>query len=68
MAANSGARIGLAEEVKSKFQVSWVDNNDPTKGFNYLYLNDEEYGHLARYLNYFPAKISKNFFLLILMF
>jgi acetyl-CoA carboxylase/biotin carboxylase 1 len=48
MAANSGARIGLAEEVKSKFRVSWVDDKDPTKGFEYLYVTDEEYSHLSR--------------------
>ena len=49
MAANSGARIGLAEEVKSRFRVSWIDDQDPTKGFEYLYLTDEEYAHLARF-------------------
>jgi acetyl-CoA carboxylase/biotin carboxylase 1 len=48
MAANSGARIGLAEEVKSKFRVSWADPTDPTKGFEYLYLTEEEYTILSR--------------------
>lgn len=28
IAANSGARIGLAEEVKHMFQVAWVDPSD----------------------------------------
>lgn len=31
LAANSGARIGLADEVKSKLKVQWNDN-DPSKG------------------------------------
>lgn len=31
LAANSGARMGLAEEVKQIFQVAWVDPEDPHK-------------------------------------
>lgn len=31
IAANSGARIGFAEEIKHKFQVGWVDPEDPYK-------------------------------------
>lgn len=31
LAANSGARIGLAEELKHMFQVAWVDPTDPYK-------------------------------------
>ncbi|MEQ2197364.1 hypothetical protein XENOCAPTIV_028321 [Xenoophorus captivus] len=31
IAANSGARIGLAEEVKHMFQVAWIDPADPYK-------------------------------------
>ena len=31
LAANSGARIGLAEEIKHMFRVAWEDNNDPEK-------------------------------------
>ena len=31
LAANSGARIGLAEEVKHAFRVAWVDAEDPEK-------------------------------------
>lgn len=33
LAANSGAKIGLAEEVKSVFRVAWEDNNEPDRGF-----------------------------------
>lgn len=36
-AANSGARIGLAEEVRGKFRVAFT-NSDPFKGMAYLYL------------------------------
>lgn len=31
IAANSGARIGLAEEIKHMFQVAWIDPADPYK-------------------------------------
>lgn len=31
LAANSGARIGLAEEIKHMFHVAWVDPEDPHK-------------------------------------
>lgn len=31
LAANSGARMGLAEEIKQIFQVAWVDPEDPHK-------------------------------------
>jgi biotin carboxylase/acetyl-CoA carboxylase carboxyltransferase component/biotin carboxyl carrier protein len=47
LAANSGARIGLAEEVKRKFQVAWQRPEDPTKGFKYLYLTPEDYATLV---------------------
>jgi len=38
IAANSGARIGLAEELRNVFQVQWKDAHDPSRGFDYLYL------------------------------
>lgn len=31
IAANSGARIGLANEVKSLFKIAWVDPTTPDK-------------------------------------
>ncbi|ESP03134.1 hypothetical protein LOTGIDRAFT_199489 [Lottia gigantea] len=43
IAANSGARIGLAEEVKHLFRVAWIDNDDANKGFKYLYLRPDEF-------------------------
>ncbi|XP_042208168.1 acetyl-CoA carboxylase-like [Homarus americanus] len=43
IAANSGARIGLAEEIKHMFKVAWEDPSEPDKGFKYLYLKPEDY-------------------------
>lgn len=43
IAANSGARIGLAEELKHLFKVAWVDEESPDKGFKYLYLSPADY-------------------------
>ncbi|XP_051691837.2 acetyl-CoA carboxylase 2 isoform X2 [Oryctolagus cuniculus] len=47
LAANSGARIGLAEEIKHMFQVAWVDPEDPHKGFKYLYLTPQDYTKIS---------------------
>lgn len=33
LAVNSGAKIGLAEEVKALFKVAWEDNKEPDRGF-----------------------------------
>lgn len=43
LSANSGARIGLADEAIPLFSVSWIDDAHPEKGFNYLYLTHEHY-------------------------
>ena len=42
LAANSGARIGLAEEVRAAFKVCWVSERDPSQGVAYLYLEDND--------------------------
>lgn len=47
ISANSGARIGLAEEVKSIFKVAWEDTDEPDRGFKYLYLTTEDYSKIA---------------------
>ncbi|KAJ1558698.1 acetyl-coenzyme-A carboxylase, partial [Nowakowskiella sp. JEL0078] len=47
ISANSGARIGLADEVASKFKIAWNDDKNPKKGFQYLYLTDEDYKELT---------------------
>lgn len=43
LSANSGARIGLGEEALNLFSVAWVDKDHPEKGFDYLYLTQENY-------------------------
>jgi acetyl-CoA carboxylase/biotin carboxylase 1 len=43
IACNSGARIGLVEQLKPLFKVAWKDEADPTLGFDYLYLTDQDY-------------------------
>ncbi|XP_024130292.1 acetyl-CoA carboxylase isoform X2 [Oryzias melastigma] len=47
IAANSGARIGLAEEIKHMFNVAWIDPADPYKGFKYLYLTPQNYTRIS---------------------
>ncbi|EHH21157.1 hypothetical protein EGK_04160 [Macaca mulatta] len=47
VAANSGARIGMAEEIKHMFHVAWVDPEDPHKGFKYLYLTPQDYTRIS---------------------
>ncbi|KAI8067073.1 acetyl-CoA carboxylase [Gongronella butleri] len=47
LSANSGARIGLADELISRFRVAWKDAGQPASGFSYLYLQPEEYEALV---------------------
>uniref|UniRef100_A0A4W5MP34 acetyl-CoA carboxylase n=1 Tax=Hucho hucho TaxID=62062 RepID=A0A4W5MP34_9TELE len=47
ISANSGARIGLAEEIRHMFQVAWTDPQDPYKGFKYLYLTPQDYTRIS---------------------
>ncbi|KAH7366639.1 acetyl-CoA carboxylase [Pyrenochaeta sp. MPI-SDFR-AT-0127] len=47
LSANSGARIGLAEELIPHFSVAWKDVNKPEAGFDYLYLTPEKYEHFV---------------------
>ncbi len=51
LAANSGARIGMAQSLKSLFQVCWTDANDPSKGFKYVYLTKTAYNELLQKYN-----------------
>ncbi|KAJ2394019.1 acetyl-coenzyme-A carboxylase, partial [Coemansia sp. RSA 2603] len=46
LSANSGARIGLAEEVRELFRAAWRDDADPAQGFEYLYLTADDYAKL----------------------
>lgn len=43
LSANSGARIGLAEEVMDLFSCAWNDDAHPEKGIDYIYLTRENY-------------------------
>ncbi len=43
LSANSGARIGLAEEVMNLFSVAWNDPERPEKGIEYLYLTHDNF-------------------------
>ncbi|AQK42637.1 acetyl-coenzyme A carboxylase1, partial [Zea mays] len=47
LAANSGARIGIADEVKSCFRVGWSDERSPERGFQYIYLTEEDYARIS---------------------
>lgn len=41
IAANSGARIGFADDVKRKLNVVWNDSDHPEDGFQYLNIDCE---------------------------
>ena len=43
IACNAGARIGLVDELKPKIKIKFFDEQNPSKGFEYLYLTDEDY-------------------------
>ncbi|KAA8522505.1 hypothetical protein F0562_013134 [Nyssa sinensis] len=47
LAANSGARIGVAEEVKVCFKVGWSDESSPERGFQYVYLTPEDHARIG---------------------
>lgn len=47
LSANSGARIGLAEEVMRVFRVGWEEEGKPESGVSYLYLTPEDYTALG---------------------
>lgn len=42
LSANSGARIGMAEELIPHFSAAWNDPKKPEAGFKYLYLTKEK--------------------------
>ena len=58
VAANSGARIGTAESVKSAFQVAFKDADKPENGFHYLYLNQAEFDELSRHKSVLAEKTT----------
>ncbi|CAG8461604.1 13367_t:CDS:2 [Racocetra fulgida] len=46
LSANYGARVGLANELMNNFKVSWKNENNPSEGINYLFLDAETYKQL----------------------
>lgn len=60
IAANSGARIGLAEEIKHMFKVAWEDPAEPDKGFKYLYLTPEDYKKVSTLDSIYAELIDDN--------
>ena len=47
IAANSGARIGLAEQVKKLFKIAFKDPSKPENGFDYIYVSKDDYSMLT---------------------
>lgn len=47
IASNSGARIGLAEELKPYFKVAWTDPANTALGYDYLYFTEEDVARFA---------------------
>ena len=48
LSANSGARIGLSEEIKRLFRIKWNDETNPDKGYKYIYLSDADREKIRR--------------------
>lgn len=48
IAANSGARIGLADSVKKAFKVAFKDPSKPENGFDFMYVTQEDYEKLNK--------------------
>lgn len=46
-AANSGARIGLAEGIKKTFKVAFKNPSNPESGFDFLYVTKSDYERLG---------------------
>jgi len=46
VSCNSGARVGLVEELKPLYKIQWLDAAEPSKGFEYLYLSKADYDGL----------------------
>jgi acetyl-CoA carboxylase/biotin carboxylase 1 len=47
VAANSGARIGLADSVKKRFKVAFKDPTKPENGFDYIYVSKDDFDTLT---------------------
>lgn len=61
VAANSGARIGLAEGIKKVFKVAFKDPSNPESGVDFLYVDKSDYerfGIAKRDLIAVPATVN----------
>lgn len=47
VAANSGARIGVADSVRKVFKVAFKDESKPENGFDFLYVTKDDYKALT---------------------
>jgi acetyl-CoA carboxylase/biotin carboxylase 1 len=47
VAANSGARIGVADSVRKVFKVAFKDPEKPENGFDFLYVTKQDYQTLT---------------------
>lgn len=47
VAANSGARIGLADSVKKVFKVAFKDSSKPENGFDFIYVTKKDFESLT---------------------
>lgn len=48
LSANSGARIGIAEEILPMYKVAWNEPGNADKGFRYLYLTSDDLDQLQK--------------------
>lgn len=50
LAANSGARIGVADEIRECLQVDWIDPSMPSKGFKRLAVKECDLPNIASFI------------------
>ena len=60
LSANSGARIGMAEELMPFFSVAWTDPEKPEAGFKYLYFTPEAYERLKEKKDVMVEKVIED--------
>ena len=48
VAANSGARIGLADSIKKAYKVAFKDASKPENGFDFIYVTKEDYDRFGK--------------------
>ena len=60
LSANSGARIGMAEELIPHFNVAWNDPEKPEAGFKYLYLTPEVKKRYEKKQDVITTKITED--------